>query len=189
MALIGHEAELHRSTDGDPDRQYQGHGPEALDPILAAQRKEDHPLDPAGFAGLDRQPEGETLGHHLAQRQGELLHLHLLPTQRPLGRLIGSTAKEAHRHALALRADDENEVGAVVQHREPGIVARAGGALEAMPAKGEGAAANRPGIVTEFVAGHGQRIMPGMGEQASAEPQTVLGQGGMVIPGQARGWW
>ena len=104
MALIGHEAELHRRTGGDPDRQLQGHGPEALDPILAAQREEDHPLDPAGLAGLDRQPEGQALGGRLAQRQGQLLDLHLLPPQRALGRLVGGAAVEAHRHALAVRS-------------------------------------------------------------------------------------
>ena len=102
MALIGHEAELHRSTDGDPDRQYQGHGPEALDPILAAQRKEDHPLDPAGFASLDGQSERKVLGGCLAKRQGQLLDLHLLPPQRALGRLVGGAAVKAYRDAMTV---------------------------------------------------------------------------------------
>ena len=104
MALIGHQAQLHRRAGGDLDRQLQRHGPEALDPVLAAQRKEDHPLDPAGLAGLDGQAEGKVLGGCLAQRQGQLLDLHLLPLQRALGRLVGGAAVEAHRYAMAVRS-------------------------------------------------------------------------------------
>jgi hypothetical protein len=152
--------------------------------VVAPQRQEDHPLDPAGRVGLDRQSEGEALGRRLAQRQGELLDLHLLPPQRALGRLLGRAAVEPYWHAIAVAADDE--VGAVVQHLEPGVVAGGGGPLQAVAAEGEGAAADRPGIIAQFVAGHRQRIAAGIGQHAGADPQPLLGQGGMEVPGQAR---
>jgi hypothetical protein len=102
--------------------------------------------------------------------RGKLLDLDLLPPQRALGWLVGRAAVEAYRDALAIRADDEDKVGAVVQHLEPRIFTRAGSPLQPMAAEGEGPAADRPGIVTQFVAGHGQRLTSGIGEQAGANP-------------------
>ena len=72
IAVIGDQPQLLRHATGR-GRQFQRHRPEALDPVLAAQRQEDHALDPAALPGLDREAEDQALGGRLAQGEAELL--------------------------------------------------------------------------------------------------------------------
>jgi hypothetical protein len=101
-------------------------------------------------------------------------------------RAVGSSAEaaeEAHRHVL----DQENEVVALVQHAQPVMRLLFRHPAQALLSECVGPATNGPGGVAHLVAGHADRVAAGMGQQSGADPQPVLAQGGMDVPGQAAG--
>ena len=119
VAIIGNQAELLRHTSCQG--HFEGHRPEALGAVLIPQRDKHDPLHPTTLAGLHGKAEDQPLGL-LTQCEGELRHLHLLPAERPVGRFVGCTTVEAHRHAMSIRADDKDEMGGVVEDLEPRVL-------------------------------------------------------------------
>jgi hypothetical protein len=106
--------------------------------LIAPQSEEDDPFNIAGHACLDSKPKDQTVRLIDPQSQTELLRLRFLAPKRPDCRFLGKSSIKADGHLL----DEEYEMVAVVHNGQPLVHARGGRSLEALFAKGIGAASD-----------------------------------------------
>jgi hypothetical protein len=106
--------------------------------LVAPQSEEDDPFNIAGHTRLDSKPKHQAVRLIDPQSQTELLRLCFLAPKRPDCRFLGKSSIKADGHLL----DEKYEMVAVVHDRQPIVHARGGGSLEALFAKGIGAASD-----------------------------------------------
>ncbi len=107
-------------------------------PLIAPQSEEDDPFNIARHTRLDSKPKDQSVRLIDPQSQTELLRLRFLTPQRTHRRFLRKSSIKADGHLL----DEEHEMVAVVHNGQPLVHARGGCSLEALFAKGIGAASD-----------------------------------------------
>lgn len=149
--------------------------------LVAAKRKEHHPLDAARVAGFHGDPEYEGAPIHRSERELKLLGFQLVPAKNARGRLAGRTSIKSDRHLV----DQEHELKAILDDAQPRVFPRHCDPPQSVTTEGIGPTADGPVIITHLVGCEGDGIASGSGEQPGAAPEPLLGERGMQVPGSA----
>jgi len=150
--------------------------------LITAQRQENDSLHRARGVGLNGEPKDQASGL-IAERQPELLRLRFLPAECARCRFIGRAAIEADRYLI----DQENEMVAVIHDAQPRVCAGFGDTLQPLLAERVGATADRPVVIAHLIGSEGDGIPPCVREEPTTDPQALLGEGRVKVPGKATG--
>jgi hypothetical protein len=106
--------------------------------VITPQSEEDDAFDIACHTCLDSKPEDQAVRLIDPQGQAELLRLRFLTPKRTHCRFFGKSSIKPDGHIF----DEEYEMVAVIHYGQPLVHARGGCSLEALFAKGIGAASD-----------------------------------------------